>query len=359
MSEVSADVIAGIPIADSSTDGFMTSSMWSKLDGIEAGAQVNVQADWEEADQDADSYIQNKPSIPSVYDASLFVSLAGDSPIEWFTANASANNTVNIPLATSADPGLLSVPDKQHIDSIWAAFPNDASDVNPLATSGFVNDAVSRIGSWEVATLTSDPTPVPDVSNPSHKVIYLTKDSGSSATDPWTEWIYDNNDTWQIIGETSIDLTDYATQTYVTQQVSGKVDKVSGYGLSKNDFSDAYKEKLDSIAASAEVNVQSNWTEADSSSDAYILNKPDLTIYATETWVDSQVSGKADKSEIQTYTGGHGIAIDQNNEIYVSGIPLSDVLTSASATDIVYSASNSIPDPSTMNNNTIYLFAEY
>jgi len=39
-------------------------------------------------------------------------------------------------------------------------------------------------------------------------------------------------------------------------------------------MSSADKTKLDGIASGAEVNVQSNWTEADSGSDAFILNKP-------------------------------------------------------------------------------------
>lgn len=37
----------------------------NKLAGIEAGAEVNVQANWNETDQTADSFIKNKPSIPS------------------------------------------------------------------------------------------------------------------------------------------------------------------------------------------------------------------------------------------------------------------------------------------------------
>lgn len=38
----------------------------SKLATIEQGAQENVQANWTEADSTADSYIQNKPTIPTV-----------------------------------------------------------------------------------------------------------------------------------------------------------------------------------------------------------------------------------------------------------------------------------------------------
>ena len=35
-----------------------------KLDGIEAGAQVNVQSDWNQTDTTADDYIKNKPDVP-------------------------------------------------------------------------------------------------------------------------------------------------------------------------------------------------------------------------------------------------------------------------------------------------------
>lgn len=38
----------------------------NKVDGIEAGANVNVQVDWNQADSTADDYIKNKPTIPDV-----------------------------------------------------------------------------------------------------------------------------------------------------------------------------------------------------------------------------------------------------------------------------------------------------
>ena len=53
-----------------------------------------------------------------------------------------------------------------------------------------------------------------------------------------------------------------------------KVDAVEGKGLSTNDFTDALKTKLEGIAEGAEVNVQSNWSETNTNSDAYIKNKP-------------------------------------------------------------------------------------
>jgi hypothetical protein len=51
-------------------------------------------------------------------------------------------------------------------------------------------------------------------------------------------------------------------------------------------MSSADKTKLDGIASGAEVNVQSNWTEADSGSDAFILNKPTLGTAAAQDSTD-------------------------------------------------------------------------
>jgi len=43
----------------------ITATDVSKLSGIAAGAEVNVQSDWNETDTDSDAYIKNKPTIPA------------------------------------------------------------------------------------------------------------------------------------------------------------------------------------------------------------------------------------------------------------------------------------------------------
>lgn len=43
----------------------VTSADVTKLSGIASGAEVNVQANWNEADSSSDAYIQNKPTIPA------------------------------------------------------------------------------------------------------------------------------------------------------------------------------------------------------------------------------------------------------------------------------------------------------
>lgn len=76
-----------------------------------------------------------------------------------------------------------------------------------------------------------------------------------------------------------------------------KVDKIPGKGLSTNDYTDAEKTKLAGIEAGAEKNVQSNWTETNTSSDAYILNKPTIDTQMSDTSTNA-VQNKAIKGYI-------------------------------------------------------------
>lgn len=48
------------------TDNNFTTTEKNKLSGIASGAEVNVQANWNETNSSSDAYIQNKPSIPTV-----------------------------------------------------------------------------------------------------------------------------------------------------------------------------------------------------------------------------------------------------------------------------------------------------
>ena len=45
------------------------------------------------------------------------------------------------------------------------------------------------------------------------------------------------------------------------QEMSGKVDRITGKGLSTNDYTTAEQTKLAGIETGAEVNVQSDWNE--------------------------------------------------------------------------------------------------
>ena len=124
---------------------------------------------------------------------------------------------------------------------------------NPLAASAIVPgsalaDKIAEIeqeiistGSFEVVPLTSGANPVPDVANPKTTVIYLTKEAGSSKTDPYTEWIWFDSDgsgpasaSWQIIGETSLDLSGYKTKQTAVSVTGGTLKGVASFSQNEN-----------------------------------------------------------------------------------------------------------------------------
>lgn len=100
--------------------------------------------------------------------------------------------------------------------------------------------------------------------------------------------------------------------------IKGKVDKVSGKGLSANDYTDAEKSKLAGIAAGAQVNptpiAPVNATESGMFADAY--------------WTQQDLAGKADK--VANATSGNLAALDENGNLVDSGNMVAGAFTAGS-----------------------------
>lgn len=64
-------------------------------DLINRPAFLQLQSDWNQTDTDAPDYIKNKPTIPTVNDATLTIQKNGTA-LGTFTANSSTNTTVNV-----------------------------------------------------------------------------------------------------------------------------------------------------------------------------------------------------------------------------------------------------------------------
>lgn len=84
------------------TDNNFTTALKTKLDGIAAGAEVNVQADWSQTDTSADDYIKNKPTIPV---PGLVELSYGHSTWAEFLAAYQAKNIVYCRASSNANPG--------------------------------------------------------------------------------------------------------------------------------------------------------------------------------------------------------------------------------------------------------------
>lgn len=120
---------------------------------------------------------------------------------------------------------------------------------------------------------------------------YLVPKQTAGTGDVYDEYIYVDG-SFEHIGSTEIDLSNYYTKTQADDLLDDKVDKVNGKGLSTNDFTTAEKNKLSSIENGAEVNVQSNWNQTDTSADDFIKNKP--SVY-TKSETDNLLDDKVDK----------------------------------------------------------------
>ena len=107
----------------------------------------------------------------------------------------------------------------------------------------------------------------------------------------------------KFIGQSGLTYLWSKIKNYVSTQIANlNLDgtyqkKETGKGLSTNDYTTADKNKLSGIAAGAEVNVQANWAETDSSEDSFIKNKPSIPSKTSDLTNDSGFITSADVPE--------------------------------------------------------------
>lgn len=178
--------------------------------------------------------------------------------------------------------------------------PTKTSDL--LNDSGFITAAVANLTFYykksetytqeeinslisAISTLTLEVVaelPDHDIST---TTIYLVPKDVPGTEDIYDEYIYVSN-SWEKIGSTAADLSNYYTKAQADTLLAGKVDKEAGKGLSTNDFTTAEKNKLAGIAAGAEVNVQADWNQTNVDADDYIKNKPSIGVYTAGNGID-------------------------------------------------------------------------
>lgn len=152
-----------------------------------------------------------------------------------------------------------------------------------------VNDLISSLASLNVQIVETLPT-----SDISTTTIYLVNVSG---TNNYIQWMYINN-AWANIGSTSVDLTNYYTKTQTDTLLNDKVDKVSGKGLSTNDFTDAYKTILDNYTVDSTLDSTSTnpvqnavVTQALNAKQPKTLSSPITIGGASQTTVEGALGG--------------------------------------------------------------------
>lgn len=134
------------------------------------------------------------------------------------------------------------------------------------------------------------------------------------------------------LGESVEDLRDDIANVYTKAEIDDMLDDVdlpdnvvvdANYVHTDNNFTTGEKNKLNGIASGAEVNVQSDWSVTDTSSDAYIQHKPtkvsdfsnDVGYITSYTETDPTVPAWAKQPHKPTYTASEVGALPSNTVI--------------------------------------------
>ena len=221
--------------ATTSAAGLMSAADKTKLNGIAAGAEVNVQSDWNVTDTTSDAFIKNKPALATVATSGSYNDLSNKPTIP----------AKQVFYGTSSSSGSLSN--------------------KTVACSGFTyaEGNVIYVTFSDADTYSGDSSMTMNVNSTGAKIIFTQTTSGGGLQSDY-KW---------AAGETVCFVChdDY----YLMVEAAMATPTTSGL-MSVND-----KNKLDGIAAGAEVNVQSDWSVTDTASDAFIKNKPTLATVAT------------------------------------------------------------------------------
>jgi hypothetical protein len=310
----------------------------------------DVQSDWEETDSTALDYIKNKPNLSTVATSGSYTDLTNKPSIpaaqvnsDW-NASSGISEILNKPaLSTVATSGSYTdlsdkpvIPDVQiqsdwdQSDSTKLDYINNKPALSIVATSGDYDDLSNKptipsaqvnsdwdstggvseilnkpaLFSGDYEDLSNKPT-IPDAQiqsdwdqSDSTKLDYInnkpalsTVATSGSYTDlsnkPTIPAAQVNSD-WNASSGIS-EILNKPTIPTLTSELTNNSNFVvdSAYVHTDVNFTTTLRTKLNGIATGAEVNVQSNWSETNSTSDAFIVNKPTIPTNTSELTNDS------------------------------------------------------------------------
>lgn len=149
--------------------------------------------------------------------------------------------------------------------------PNGSSYTGQPSTTVYsgaikVNDTIFYDGtSWMVLDTPAGASDIQDVYQ-----------NGSSVVSGGIAYVVVPTKTSDLTNDSGYQNATQVQQTVEAHHDDTKVDKVTGKQLSTEDYTTTEKNKLAGIAAGAEVNVQANWNQTNTTADDYIKNKPTI-----------------------------------------------------------------------------------
>lgn len=153
-----------IPDATTSTAGVMSASDKTKLDGIQSGAEVNVQADWNQSNSSADDYIKNKPSLATVATTGDYDDLTNKPSLATVATTGDYDDLIDKPTIPTVNNGTLTIQKNGSSVGTFTANQSGNSTANitvPTAVSDLTND--SGFTSVSVTQTLSSGTKIGDI----------------------------------------------------------------------------------------------------------------------------------------------------------------------------------------------------
>lgn len=219
------------------TDAYQT-----KLEGIAAGAEVNVNADWNASSGDAQ--ILNKPTVPTAGTGSSYPAMDGTRslgsnagyarvdhvhPHDTSKANLASPTFTGTPKAPTAASGTSTtqIATTEFVQQAVAAggvtidSAMSDSSTNPVQNKivkGYVDSAIGGITGIDFKIVTTLP------STGVKGTIYLKSNSGSTGN-IYDEFIYVDS-AWEKIGTTDVDLSGYVQASEMSTITSAEIDQI-------------------------------------------------------------------------------------------------------------------------------------
>lgn len=310
------------PVVTTSVNGLMASTDKVKLNGIAAGAEVNIQADWNATTGDA--LILNKPNIyATVIAAKTDIDLPSAYPtgISMFYISSNAGTTWPIGYAAIVTTRLAAGRTAQVLygkgtgkvfvraedTNVWSAWKEQANKSTPIQE--YSASATYAVGDQAIQA----------------NVLYKCN-TAITVAEAFT------GSKWDAVGST-VTVNDTLTSTSTTEALSANQGKVLQDGKASTAvattstaglLSESDKTKLDGVATGAEVNVQSDWDAT--GGDAQILNKPTippaLTIQQTNALavIQSTPTQNHPNMTSNSQAGTLGTYITSANSEHVAGV---------------------------------------
>lgn len=225
----------GVTLSDGTTSDNFGLDDLQKLNGIQAGAEANVQADWNQSNSSADDYIKNKPDL-SAFATKAELDDGLDTKQDVLTPGTGITITNNV-ISATVDP---------QVQADWAQSDSSAVDYIKNKPQNLVQDAN-----------------------------YVHTDNNFTNADK------SKLDNVQAGAEVNVQAnwneTDTSSDSYIQNKPVNLVQDAN-YVHTDNNFTTSEKTKLAGIQAAAEQNVQSDWDQTDTSADDYIKNKPTIPV---------------------------------------------------------------------------------